>query len=110
MQCRLQAIATPLVQSMEKVQIIPAPKDVDPRALVWKGAAVLGKMDGAADLWITPQDWVCFMSPPRSIAGTHRCISGHLRHARVEGEVFLLVDATGLPNVDRQAVSWDGRI
>ena len=55
---RLQAIATPLVPNMEKVQIIPPPKDVDPRVLVWKGAAVLGKMDGVADLWITPEDWV----------------------------------------------------
>ncbi len=43
---------------MEKVQIIPPPKDVDPRVLAWKGAAVLGKMDGVADLWVTPADWV----------------------------------------------------
>lgn len=57
LESRLQAIATPLVQNMEKVQIIPPPKDVDPRVLAWKGAAVLGKMDGVADLWITPQDW-----------------------------------------------------
>ena len=55
---RLQAIATPLVPNMEKVVIIPPPKDVDPRVLVWKGAAVLGKMDGVSDLWITAQDWV----------------------------------------------------
>ena len=55
---RLQAIATPLVPNMEKVQIIPPPKDVDPRVLVWKGGAVLGKMDGVADLWVTPADWV----------------------------------------------------
>ena len=60
---RLQAIATPLVPNMEKVQIIPPPKDVDPRVLVWKGAAVLGKMDGVADLWVTPADWVCFHIP-----------------------------------------------
>lgn len=40
---RLQAIATPLVSNMDKVQIIPPPKGVDPRVLVWKGAAVLGK-------------------------------------------------------------------
>ena len=60
---RLQAIATPLVPNMEKVQIIPPPSNVDPRVLAWKGAAVLGKMDGVADLWITPQDWVCFMFP-----------------------------------------------
>ncbi|KAJ8079508.1 actin-like protein arp8 [Marasmius tenuissimus] len=54
---RLQAISTPLVTNMEKVQIIPPPKDVDPQVLVWKGAAVLGKMDGASELWVTPQDW-----------------------------------------------------
>lgn len=47
---------------MEKVQIIPPPKDVDPRALAWKGAAVLGKMDGVADLWVTPADWVRLFS------------------------------------------------
>jgi actin-related protein 8 len=44
---------------MDKVQIIPPPKDVDPRVLAWKGAAVLGKMDSVADLWLTPMDWVC---------------------------------------------------
>lgn len=43
---------------MEKVQIIAPPKEVDPRVLAWKGAAVLGKMDGVSELWITPTDWV----------------------------------------------------
>jgi actin-related protein 8 len=43
---------------MDKVQIIPPPKGVDPRVLVWKGAAVLGKMDGVSDLWLTASDWV----------------------------------------------------
>ncbi|KAI0064006.1 actin-like ATPase domain-containing protein [Artomyces pyxidatus] len=57
LESRLQAIATPLVANMDKVQIIPPPKDVDPRVLVWKGAAVLGKMDGVADLWLTAADW-----------------------------------------------------
>ncbi|KAG0709311.1 hypothetical protein DFH29DRAFT_887756 [Suillus ampliporus] len=57
LESRLQAIATPLVPSMDKVQIIPPPKEVDPRVLAWKGAAVLGKMDSAADLWLTPADW-----------------------------------------------------
>ncbi|KAI0718003.1 actin-like ATPase domain-containing protein [Cerioporus squamosus] len=60
LESRLQAIATPLVPNMEKVQIIPPPKDVDPRVLAWKGAAVLGKMDGVADLWVTPADWEIF--------------------------------------------------
>jgi hypothetical protein len=43
---------------MEKVQIIPPPKEVDRRVLVWKGAAVLGKMDGVSELWVTRSDWV----------------------------------------------------
>lgn len=58
LESRLQAIATPLVHNMEKVQIIPPPKDVDQRVLAWKGAAVLGKMDGVSDLWLTATDWV----------------------------------------------------
>ncbi|KAF8637628.1 hypothetical protein AX17_002697 [Amanita inopinata Kibby_2008] len=57
LESRLQAIATPLVPNMEKVQIIPPPKEVDRRVLVWKGAAVLGKMDGVSELWITQADW-----------------------------------------------------
>lgn len=57
LESRLQAIATPLVSNMDKVQIIPPPKGVDPRVLVWKGAAVLGKMDGVSDLWLTATEW-----------------------------------------------------
>lgn len=56
--CRLQAIAAPLVSNMEKVQVIPPPKEVDRRVLVWKGAAVLGKMDSVSELWVTQSDWV----------------------------------------------------
>jgi actin-related protein 8 len=48
---------------MDKVQIIPPPKEVDPRVLAWKGAAVLGKMDSVADIWVTPADWVRTNSP-----------------------------------------------
>jgi len=60
LESRLQAIATPLVPNMEKVQIIPPPKEVDPRVLTWKGAAVLGKMDSVSELWVTPSDWDMF--------------------------------------------------
>jgi len=60
LESRLQAIATPLVPNMEKVQIIPPPKEVDPRVLTWKGAAVLGKMDSISELWVTPSDWNMF--------------------------------------------------
>jgi actin-related protein 8 len=53
---------------MTDVQIIPPPKEVDPRVLVWKGAAVLGKVEGVSDLWLTADDWVCCLiisSDPR---------------------------------------------
>jgi actin-related protein 8 len=66
---RLQAIATPLVSNMDKVQIIPPPKGVDPRVLVWKGAAVLGKMDGVSDLWLTATEWVSI----RCYSPMHAC-------------------------------------
>ncbi|KAF9561207.1 actin-related protein [Agrocybe pediades] len=60
LESRLQAIATPLVPNMEKVQIIPPPKEVDPRVLAWKGAAVLSKMDSVSDLWVSSSDWDFF--------------------------------------------------
>ncbi|KAI0832128.1 actin-like ATPase domain-containing protein [Trametes gibbosa] len=93
LESRLQAIATPLVPNMEKVQIIPPPKDVDPRALAWKGAAVLGKMDGVADLWVSPADWVCGSSTGPAIAADMslcRCLTGVVWDARPEGALFLL--------------------
>lgn len=70
---RLQAIATPLVSNMDKVQIIPPPKGVDPRVLVWKGAAVLGKMDGVSDLWLSAAEWVSFRSQTMDI----QCIGAY---------------------------------
>lgn len=46
---------------MEKVQVVPAPKDIDPRVLTWKGAAVLAKLEAVNDMWITPRDWVRYL-------------------------------------------------
>ncbi|KAL5633045.1 hypothetical protein ACGC1H_003515 [Rhizoctonia solani] len=57
LESRLQAIAFPLVPGMEKVQVVPSPKDTDPRVLSWKGAAVLAKLEAVNDMWITPRDW-----------------------------------------------------
>jgi hypothetical protein len=45
---------------MEKVQVVPSPKDIDPRVLSWKGAAVLAKLEALNDMWITARDWVSF--------------------------------------------------
>jgi actin-related protein 8 len=90
---RLQAIATPLVQNMEKVQIIPPPKEVDPRVLAWKGAAVLGKMDSVSDLWVTKADWVSQLRP--TLSCLTRC-SEYFGYAGPEGTVFLPLGTTAV--------------
>jgi actin-related protein 8 len=58
LESRLQAIATPLVQLTERVQIIPVPKDVDAGSVAWKGGALLARMDSVMDLWVSREDWV----------------------------------------------------
>ncbi|KAF9121879.1 actin-like protein arp8 [Mortierella sp. 14UC] len=43
--------------TVEKVEVLPAPREMDPRLLVWKGGSVLGKLDSARELWIKPLEW-----------------------------------------------------
>ncbi|KAH9847317.1 actin-like ATPase domain-containing protein [Lenzites betulinus] len=54
------ALVPGMAHALESSADHPAPKDVDPRALAWKGGAVLGKMDGVGDLWVAPADWEVF--------------------------------------------------
>ena len=85
---RLQAIATPVVSGMEKVQVIPPPKDVSPQILAWKGAAVLGKMESISELWITPEDWVIL--PAEVCEGLHlNLFAGNSGYARPERAMLL---------------------
>lgn len=76
---------------MEKVQIIPPPKDVDPRVLAWKGAAVLGKMDGVSDLWLTTADWVCYVCLIEMLCHRLHPFSGYFGHAGSQRTMFLLI-------------------
>ncbi|KZT50507.1 actin-like ATPase domain-containing protein [Calocera cornea HHB12733] len=39
-----------------KPQVI-TPKDMDPRIVVWKGAALFSKLESASDLWINNTEW-----------------------------------------------------
>ncbi|KAL1747609.1 hypothetical protein HDZ31DRAFT_31536 [Schizophyllum fasciatum] len=58
LESRLQSAAQSVMQNTDlRTHVIPPPKDVDPSVLVWKGAAVLGKMESVSELWITPTDW-----------------------------------------------------
>jgi hypothetical protein len=90
---RLQAIATPLVQDMGAVGIIPSQKDVDERVLTWKGASVLGRMEGVNDMWVTGADWVsgeAGSSLPAHVPPSHL---EHFRDAGGERTMFLIVSA-----------------
>ena len=51
-----------------RASVVQLGNDVDRTALVWKGAAVLGKMEGVSELWVTPADWVRGRSPGWVIA------------------------------------------
>ena len=37
--------------------IVPAPREIDPRELAWKGISTLSKLDVANELWIRREDW-----------------------------------------------------
>ena len=92
---RLQAIATPLIQNMEKVQVIPPPKDVDKQVLTWKGASVLGRMEGATDMWVTGADWVSGeqWATPLLLSPLNASPPGleHVRNAGSKRAMFLIV-------------------
>ncbi|KAI9305237.1 hypothetical protein BJ944DRAFT_180328 [Cunninghamella echinulata] len=42
---------------IENVEVLPAPRELDPQLLVWKGASVLCKLDVAKDMWIGEPEW-----------------------------------------------------
>jgi actin-related protein 8 len=45
---------------VEKVEILSAPREIDPRILAWKGAAVLNKLDTTKEMWLTEKEWSLF--------------------------------------------------
>ncbi|CAO3613472.1 unnamed protein product [Cunninghamella echinulata] len=42
---------------IENVEVLPAPRELDPQLLVWKGASVLCKLDVAKDMWVGETEW-----------------------------------------------------
>lgn len=93
---------------MEKVQIIPPPKEVDPSVLAWKGAAVLGKMDGVSDLWVTKSDWVC--APTIEMRFDAKFfLQGYSGNAWIEGKVFLSVkEIVGVASASALIITLSG--
>ncbi|OZJ05784.1 hypothetical protein BZG36_01294 [Bifiguratus adelaidae] len=41
---------------IDKIDVLPAPREMDPRLLVWKGMAVLSRLESAMDSWISAQE------------------------------------------------------
>ncbi len=52
------AVALDMPGLEDTVAVIPAPKELDPRILGWKGAGVLAKLESLNDLWVQAGDWV----------------------------------------------------
>ncbi|OLY81116.1 Actin-related protein 8 [Smittium mucronatum] len=45
------------IEKIEKIEIFPSPRDLDPRVLVWKGGAVFSRLDITSELWIYGSEW-----------------------------------------------------
>jgi len=57
LESRLQAIAFPLVPNIERLTVMTAPPDVDPRVMAWKGITTICRLDLLSDMWITENEW-----------------------------------------------------
>ncbi|OMH83018.1 putative actin-related protein 8, partial [Zancudomyces culisetae] len=44
-------------ETVEKIEMLPSPRDLDPKALAWKGGAVFSRLDITSELWITREEW-----------------------------------------------------
>jgi actin-related protein 8 len=43
--------------SLEGVQVIPSPREIDPKVLVWKGGAITGRIDAH---WSSQAEWEAY--------------------------------------------------
>ncbi|KAJ1903735.1 actin-like protein arp8, partial [Coemansia sp. IMI 209127] len=57
---RMMYVRPDYLQGIERVEIVSAPRDLDPRVLAWKGGAVLSRLDCAREMWISSSEWVDF--------------------------------------------------
>ncbi|KAI8079084.1 uncharacterized protein B0P05DRAFT_470427 [Gilbertella persicaria] len=54
-----RVLSTVIAQTanVDRVEVVPAPRELDPEVLVWKGASVMVKLDSAKDMWIGHTEW-----------------------------------------------------
>ncbi|ODV73109.1 Arp8p [Cyberlindnera jadinii NRRL Y-1542] len=43
--------------SLSPVEVLPAPRDIDPSVLTWKGGSVFARLKLIEELWVTETDW-----------------------------------------------------
>lgn len=46
--------------TLEQVSVLPAPREMDPRDLCWKGASVAGRLEAIKECWITREEWEAY--------------------------------------------------
>lgn len=42
---------------LDRVTVLPRPRDMDPRYVIWKGGAVFARLENFRDCWISKQEW-----------------------------------------------------
>lgn len=55
----LRVLSTMIAQKsrIDRVEVLPAPRELDSEVIVWKGATVIAKLDCAKDMWIGNEEW-----------------------------------------------------
>ncbi|KAJ2552845.1 actin-like protein arp8 [Coemansia sp. RSA 1878] len=59
---RLLQIRPDYLPSVDRIDIVAPPRDLDPRVLAWKGGAVLSRLDTAREMWVSQKEWADFGS------------------------------------------------
>ncbi|KAJ2656752.1 actin-like protein arp8 [Coemansia sp. RSA 1199] len=59
---RLLQIRPDYLPSVDRIDIVAPPRDLDPRVLAWKGGAVLSRLDTAREMWVSQTEWADFGS------------------------------------------------
>lgn len=49
-------------KNLGEISIMPAPREMDPQLLTWKGGVVFSKLKICNEVWLTPSDWEMFGS------------------------------------------------
>ncbi|XP_074639693.1 actin-related protein 8-like isoform X1 [Acropora palmata] len=90
LQSRLQAkLPASHRKLVDQVEVIARPKEMDPRTICWKGAAVLSILDSAQELWITQREWMETISA-RMISGTMSATYAVAKESSKELQIDLL--------------------